>query len=136
MSHPLPGAGAFAGDVVARVHSLGAEGRKRALPALEACCLTASAHWSVGAVRLVDAGGVALFVAFLSNELGALRGLAAATLANLICCAQRQDQVLDQLRACDARRPLAALLSSPTARVALHIPSRPFAHLAVSSSRA
>ena len=86
MSHPLPGSGAFAGDVVARVHSLGAEGRKRALPALEACCLTACAHWSVGAVRLVDAGGVALFVAFLSNELGALRGLAAATLANLICC--------------------------------------------------
>ena len=135
VSHPLPGAGAFAGDVVARVHSLGAEGRKRALPALEACCLTACAHWSVGAVRLVDAGGVALFVAFLSNELGALRGLAAATLANLICCSQRQDQVLDQLRACDARRPLAALLSSPTARVALHIPSRPFAHLAAQTQQ-
>jgi len=132
VTHPLPGAGAFSGDVVARVHSLGAEGRRRALPALEACALCACAYWSVGASRLVDAGGVALFVAFLSNELGALRGLAAATLANLVCT-PLQDQVLQQLRACDARRPLVSLLSSPTARVALHIPSRPFAHLAARS---
>ena len=74
VSHPLPGSGAFAGDVVARVHSLGAEGRKRQARGAEACCLSAArAHWAVGAVRLVDAGGVALFVAFLSNELGALR---------------------------------------------------------------
>ena len=122
VSHPLPGSGSRKGDVLARVHTLGADGRRRALQALEACCLCTCAHWTRGPELLVKRGAVALFVALLSNELGAIQDLAAAALANLICCENARSDVLDEFRACDARRPLTALLSSPSARVTLHVP--------------
>lgn len=129
VAHPLPGSGSQSGDVVARMHTLGVDGRRRALAALEAFALaTASAEADAGP-DLVSRGAVTILVAFLSNELGSIQDLAAGCLANLACGEVAQDDVLETMAACNARKPLVALLSSPSARVTLHQSSAPFAHL-------
>ena len=129
VSHPLPGSGTQSGDVVARMHTLGIEGRRRALVALEAFVLVTATSESDVAPDLVRRGAVTILVAFLANELGSIQDLAAAALANLICCDASQDEALNVMAACQARKPLVALLSSPAARVTLHQSSAPFSHL-------
>ena len=133
VSHPLA---LGANDVLARVHTLGVEGRRRALGALEALVLATAAPCAEVHAPLVAAGGVPLFVAFLANELGSLQDLAAAALANLAAAPSVADDVIATMAACGARKPLVALLSSPSARVTLHQASEPFAHLDRAGGRA
>ena len=71
--------------------------------------------------EIVKTGGLASLASIAGNESQAMAGLAAAAIANVLAHDDFADEASAILEGCDGRAILTQLLTSPSAKVALHI---------------
>jgi hypothetical protein len=127
VSHPIPlfDRSTNSDKVMSTSDTLSSDFRAVAHFSLEIMVILTGWLYVTVAEGLVERGVVSVMVSLLSNEESSLQNYACQVLGNLLlwgAACTKTSNLASQLDACDARRKLSKLLTSPTASVNLAIP--------------